>query len=69
MSSSNGSMNYQIFPEYPDVVTVSQLSVMLKTSTKTVYKLLHDNEIEHFKVGRTFKIPKINVLKYMAVNP
>lgn len=57
-----------IFREYPDVVPVSQLSQMLCISEKTAYRLLKDNKIEHFKVGRTYRIPKINVLAYMSVN-
>ncbi|WP_418793863.1 helix-turn-helix domain-containing protein [Paenibacillus phytohabitans] len=34
-------------------------------STKTAYKLLHENEISHFKIGRIYKIPKINILLYL----
>ena len=67
MNSSKESIYSQIFSEYPDVVTVTQLSDMLDTSTKTAYQLLRENKIEHFKIGRTYKIPKINVLKYMAI--
>lgn len=57
-----------IFREYPDVVSISQLSQMLCISEKTAYRLLKDNKIEHFKIGRTYRIPKINVIAYMTVN-
>ena len=30
-------------------------------------KDLRDNKIEHFKVGRTYKIPKIHILSFLKV--
>ena len=56
-----------MFRDYPDVVTVEQMSQMLGISDKTAYALLRDNKIEHFKVGRTYKIPKIHILSYLKV--
>ena len=58
---------YRMFRDYPDVVTVEQMSRMLGISDKTAYALLRDNKIEHFKVGRTYKIPKIHILSYLKV--
>ena len=56
-----------MFKEYPDVVDVEQMSEMIGISTKTSYKLLRENKIEHFKIGRTYKIPKLNILLYINV--
>ena len=56
-----------MFPDYPDVVTVEQMSRILGISDKTSYALLRDNKIEHFKVGRTYKVPKIHILSYLNV--
>lgn len=56
-----------MFKEYPDVVDVEQMSEMIGISTKTAYKLLRENKIEHFKIGRTYKIPKLNILLYINV--
>jgi excisionase family DNA binding protein len=56
-----------IFRDYPDVVDVEQMSEMLGISTKTAYKILKENQIEHFKIGRTYKIPKINILHFIKV--
>ena len=39
-----------VFKDYPDVVTVEQMSEMLDISTKTAYKLLNENCIKHFKI-------------------
>lgn len=56
-----------MFKEYPDVVDVEQMSEMIGISTKTAYKLLRENKIKHFKIGRTYKIPKLNILLYINV--
>ena len=40
-----------VFKDYPDVVSVEQMSEMLQISTKTAYKLLHENRIVHFRFG------------------
>ncbi|MBC7075198.1 MAG: DNA-binding protein [Syntrophomonadaceae bacterium] len=42
-----------IFQEYPDVVNVEQMCEMLGgISTKTGYRFLRQNQIEHFKIDR-----------------
>ena len=67
-AAMTGREAYRImFRDYPDVVTVEQMSKMLGISDKTAYALLRDNKIEHFKVGRTYKIPKIHILSYLKV--
>ena len=54
-----------IFKEYPDVVSVTQMSKMLGISEKSAYRLLKKNCI--FKVGRTYKIPKLHIFNYLHV--
>jgi excisionase family DNA binding protein len=57
-----------IFREYPDVVNVEQMCDMLGgISAKTAYRLLRQNQIKHFKIGRTYKIPKLHIFEYLAV--
>lgn len=58
-----------LFKEYPDILTVEQMSGLLDISTKTAYKLLSDGEIPCLKVGRQYKIPKVNVLVYLKILP
>ncbi|MBO2527746.1 MAG: hypothetical protein CW335_06195 [Clostridiales bacterium] len=36
-------------------------------STKTCYELLSSGQIKAIKIGRTYRIPKINVLKYLGI--
>ena len=56
-----------VFREYPDILDVSQVSVLLGVSAKTVYRLLRKNTIASLKVGREFRIPKVNVMRYARV--
>ena len=61
----NNTVNNGIFSNYPDVVDVEQLSVMLGISTKTAYKLLQDADTAHQDRSH-HKIPKINVLRFIG---
>ncbi len=57
-----------MFTEYPDVVGIKQLCEMLGgISTKTCYKILHSGKIAYLKAGREYRIPKLNVLRYLKV--
>jgi hypothetical protein len=50
------------------VVNVKQMCKMLGgISIKTGYRILKENKINHFKIRRTYKIPKINILIYLKV--
>lgn len=67
MALTNKDAYRVMFRDYPDVVCVEQMSEMLGISTKTAYRLLKDNEIKHFRVGRTYKIPKLHILSYLQL--
>jgi excisionase family DNA binding protein len=56
-----------LFREYPDIVSVGQMYEMLNISTKTGYRLLKNNAINHFKIGKTYKIPKLHIFEYIKV--
>ena len=53
------------FQAFPDVLTVPQLSRMLNINEKTAYQLVREKQINHFKIGRTYRIPKMAVLNYL----
>ena len=53
----------EIFSDYPDVLTVEDLSRMLGISTKTAYKLLKEQKIKSITIGRTYRIPKVYLLQ------
>ena len=53
--------------EYPDVMNIEQMSQALGVSTKTGYGLLKSGEVACLKVGRAYRIPKVQLLDYMKV--
>ena len=56
-----------VLKDYPDVLTVEEMSRALGISTKTGYKLVRENKIESLKVGRSYRIPKAHLLSYMRL--
>ena len=56
-----------LFQGFPDVLTVPQLSRMLNINEKTAYQLVREKQIHHFKVGRSYRIPKIAVFSYLNI--
>lgn len=57
-----------LFADYPDIVTLRQLQVMLGISRHAAYDLLTDGSIRGLKLGNAYKIPKINVIRYVVEN-
>ena len=57
-----------MFPDYPDILTVSQIQSMLGISRHAVYDLITDGWIPALKIGNAYRIPKINVINY-ALTP
>ncbi|MBE6715198.1 MAG: helix-turn-helix domain-containing protein [Ruminococcaceae bacterium] len=57
-----------IFDEYPDVVNIHQLCDMLGgIGIKTAYGLVKTGRIKRIGTGRTYRIPKINVINFLNV--
>ena len=56
-----------VFKDYPDILDVKQVSTLLGVSTKTVYRLLREGTLDSLKIGREFRVPKVNVMKYVKV--
>lgn len=59
--------NYKtMFAKYPDVVNIEQMREMLgNIGTSLSYKLLRDKSIRSFKIGRDYKILKIDIIDYL----
>jgi excisionase family DNA binding protein len=57
-----------VLKEYPDILTVEEMSRALGVSTKTGYKIIRENRIEYLKVGRSYRIPKAHLLAYMRLS-
>ena len=54
-----------MFSEYPDIVNIRQLQTMLGISRHAAYVLLGEGEIGCIKLGNAYKIPKVNVIRYV----
>ena len=55
-----------MFPDYPDIVTVKQLQVMLGVSRHLAYKLINNGEIQAVKIRSALKIPKVSVINFVT---
>ena len=67
MDLSTQELYKSVFKEYPDILDVKQVSTLLGVSTRVVYRLLNTGSLISLKVGREFRVPKVNVMKYVKV--
>ena len=55
-----------MFTDYPNIVNLTQMRKMLGGISNTLaYRMLREKKIKSKKVGREYKIPKVNVIKYV----
>ena len=54
-----------VFKDYPDALTLGEFSKMLGISQKLASKLIRTGEIEAIKVGREYRIAKVNAIRYL----
>jgi len=69
MEPFENDLYQEVFREYPDILDAEQISKMLSVSTKMIYKLIKEGALGAMKVGRTFRVPKIAVMRYMNIFP
>ena len=48
-----------------DILTFNECKQLLKVGKNTMLDLLHSGQIEAFKIGNRWKIPKDNILEYL----
>ena len=48
-----------MFNEYPDILTVPQVSKALGIGTRSTYALIKKRKLGHIRIGRKILIPKI----------
>ena len=53
--------------KFNDVLTVDELMDFLAIGRSTAYKLLRAGKIKCIRIGRNYKIPKDNILKFVNV--
>ena len=63
----NNNYTQEMFADYPDVVDVSGLQAMLgNIGRQTAYELVRKGTIKAIKVGKLYRIPKINVIAFLT---
>lgn len=55
-----------MFENYDDILTVEEVSEALKVGTTQVYKLVRSGEMNAFKEGKNWRIPKKGVINYVS---
>lgn len=55
----------EVLKQYKDVLTFKELKEVLKFGKNKVYKLLQNGEISSTKIGRDYRILKINIINYL----
>lgn len=59
----------EMFADYPDVVDVSGLQSMLGgIGQQKAYELVRKGTIKAIKIGKLYRIPKINVIAFLTKN-
>ena len=54
---------------YPDVMDVRQMCDVLHISTKTGYRMIRRQEIQVLKIGRSYRVPKLSILRHLTASP
>lgn len=65
MDNHETSMYSRFYPEYPDVISVKQMSHILGISKVKAYELINTGQIPAKKIGRQHRIMKQAVFNYL----
>lgn len=53
------------YPDYPDVVSVEDMSHMLNICKVNAYELVKTGQVHGVKIGRIYRIPKKAIYQYL----
>lgn len=54
-----------MFEKYDDVLTVTDVAEILFVGRNTIYDLLNTGQLKGFRIGRNWRIPKVNLEDYI----
>ena len=54
-----------MFEEYEELITVDEMQQLLGVGKNTAYRLLRENKIKCFRIGRMWKIPKKGIEEFI----
>ncbi len=61
----NESFFDNMFNDYPDILLIDELALLLGIGKNTAYNLLTKKNIYSKMIGKEYKIPKISVIEYL----
>lgn len=50
---------------YPDVLTVGETQKILKIGRLSVYRLIESGQLQAFRIGRAYHIPKKTLVQFL----
>lgn len=59
------SINKDIFTDYPDVVSIEDLTKMLRIGKNKAYELVNTNVIKSIRIGKKHIIPKFRIIDFL----
>ena len=54
-----------MYPYIPEIMTFKECQQFLKIGKNTLLDLIHNREIDAFKIGNRWKIPKEGVVEFI----
>lgn len=54
-----------MFESYDDILTIEEVAEALKVGTSQVYKLVRSGEMNAFKEGKNWRIPRQSISEYV----
>ena len=54
-----------MYEKIPEIMTLKECQQILKVGKNTMLELLHTNQIDGFKIGSRWKIPKESVVEFL----
>lgn len=54
-----------MFEKIPDIMTFKECQKLLKVGKNTLLNLIHNGEIDAFRIGNRWKITKESIIEYV----
>ncbi|MFQ5968122.1 MAG: helix-turn-helix domain-containing protein [Acidimicrobiia bacterium] len=58
-----------IIDEAPEVLTVPEVAQVLRIGRNAAYQLVREGVIPHVRLGKTIRVPKAALLRYLGLDP
>lgn len=65
MLEQNSAEMIKLLEDYGDILLFSDIKKILRIGKNKAYELLKNNDIQSFKIGNSYRIPKTEVIKYI----